>query len=46
MPAYYDFFRKIKFLPNNVSIEADSVTDTAQIEAGVNVAFEINDSPD
>jgi hypothetical protein len=46
MPAYYDFFRKIKFLPNNVSIEADSVTDTAQIEAGVNVAFEINDSAD
>jgi hypothetical protein len=46
MPAYYDFFRKIKFLPNNVSIEADSVTDTAQLEAGVNVAFEVNDSPD
>jgi len=32
MPAaFYDFFRKIKFLPNNVTIEADSTTDTAQI---------------
>jgi hypothetical protein len=44
MPAYYDFFRKIKFLPNNVSIEADSVTDTAQIEAGTNIAFDVEDS--
>lgn len=44
MPAYYDFFRKIKFLPNNVEIEADSTTDTAQLEAGVNVAFDVEDS--
>jgi hypothetical protein len=44
MPAYYDFFRKIKFLPNDVSIEADSVTDTAQIEAGTNIAFDVEDS--
>lgn len=44
MPAYYDFFRKIKFLPNNVSIEADSVTDTAEIEAGTNIAFDVEDS--
>jgi len=45
MPAaFYDFFRKIKFLPNDVSIEADSVTDTAQIEAGTNIAFSVEDS--
>lgn len=44
MPAYYDFFRKLKFLPNNISIEADSVTDTAQIEAGTNIAFAIDDT--
>lgn len=45
MPAaFYDFFRKIKFLPNDVSIEADSTTDTAQIEAGTNIAFDVNDS--
>jgi hypothetical protein len=44
MPAYYDFFRKIKFLPNDVSIEADSTTDTAQIEAGTNIAFDVQDS--
>jgi len=30
MPAaFYDFFRKIKFLPNNVTIEADSTTETS-----------------
>lgn len=46
MPAYYDFFRKLKFLPNNVSIEADSVTDTAQIEAGTNIAFTVTDTSD
>jgi len=46
MPAYYDFFRKLKFLPNNISIEADSVTDTAQIEAGTNIAFTVTDTPD
>lgn len=46
MPAYYDFFRKLKFLPNNVSIEADSTTDTAQIEAGTNIAFTVTDTPD
>jgi predicted RNA-binding protein with TRAM domain len=46
MPAYYDFFRKLKFLPNNVSIEADSVTDTAQIEAGSNIAFTVTDTSD
>ena len=45
MPAaFYDFFRKIKFLPNNVTIEADSTTDTAQIQAGVNIAFDVEDS--
>jgi hypothetical protein len=45
MPAaFYDFFRKIKFLPNDVSIEADSTTDTAQIEAGTNIAFDVEDS--
>lgn len=45
MPAaFYDFFRKIKFLPNDVSIEADSTTDTAQIEAGTNIAFSVEDS--
>lgn len=46
MPAYYDFFRKLKFLPNNVSIEADSTTDTAQIEAGTNIAFTVTDTSD
>lgn len=44
MPAYYDFFRKIKFLPNDVEIEADSTIDTAQFEAGVNIAFDVEDS--
>ena len=45
MPAaFYDFFRKIRFLPNNVTIEADSTTDTAQIQAGVNIAFDVEDS--
>ena len=45
MPAaFYDFFRKIKFLPNNVTIEADSTTDTAQLQAGVNIAFDVEDS--
>ncbi len=45
MPAaFYDFFRKIKFLPNDISIEADSTTDTAQIEAGTNIAFDVEDS--
>ncbi len=45
MPAaFYDFFRKIKFLPNDVTIEADSTTDTAQIQAGVNIAFDVEDS--
>jgi len=45
MPAaFYDFFRKIKFLPNNVTIEADSTTDTAQIQAGTNIAFDVEDS--
>ena len=45
MPAaFYDFFRKIKFLPNNVTIEADSTTDTAQIQAGSNIAFDVEDS--
>lgn len=45
MPAaFYDFFRKIKFLPNNITIEADSTTDTAQIQAGTNIAFDVEDS--
>jgi hypothetical protein len=45
MPAaFYDFFRKIKFLPNDVTIEADSTTDTAQLQAGVNIAFDVEDS--
>ncbi len=45
MPAaFYDFFRKIKFLPNDVTIEADSTTDTAQIQAGTNIAFDVEDS--
>jgi len=45
MPAaFYDFFRKIKFLPNNVTIEADSTTDTAEIQAGTNIAFTVEDS--
>ena len=44
MPAFYDFFRRIKFMPNNVAIEADSVTDTATIVAGTNVEFTIDDS--
>jgi len=45
MPAaFYDFFRKIKFLPNNVTIEADSTTDTAEIQAGTNIAFSVEDS--
>lgn len=45
MPAaFYDFFRKIKFLPNDVTIEADSTTDTAQIVAGTNIAFSVEDS--
>jgi hypothetical protein len=45
MPAaFYDFFRNIKFLPNNVTITADSTTDTAQIQAGTNIAFDVEDS--
>jgi len=44
MPAFYDFFRKIRFLPNDVVIEADSVTDEAKFQAGVNIAFDVEDS--
>jgi hypothetical protein len=54
MPAFYDFFRKIKFLPGSGTagtpiptdtvIEADSVTDTANIIAGVNIAFSVTDT--
>lgn len=54
--AFYDFFRKIKFRPSesvttipnaitvDTTIEADSVTDTATIVAGQNMAFSIEDS--
>ena len=54
--AFYDFFRKIKFRPSesattipnaitvDTEIEADSVTDTATIVAGQNIAFSIEDS--
>jgi hypothetical protein len=44
MPAFYDFFRKIRFLPNDVAIEADSIVDEAQFQAGVNIAFDVEDS--
>lgn len=44
MTAFYDFFRKIRFLPNDVAIEADSVIDEAQFQAGVNIAFDVEDS--
>lgn len=44
MTAFYDFFRKIRFLPNDVVIEADSVTDEAKFQAGVNIAFDVEDS--
>lgn len=44
MPAYYDFFRKIKFLPNDVTVEADSTRDTVSIEAGSNIAFSVDDT--
>ncbi len=54
--AFYDFFRKIRFRPSestttipnaitiDTEIEADSVTDTATIVAGQNIAFSIEDS--
>ena len=54
--AFYDFFRKIRFRPSesvttipnaitvDTQIEADSVTDTATIVAGQNMAFTIEDS--
>jgi hypothetical protein len=56
MPAFYDFFRKLKFRPNVVTtlvpgaitadttIEADSVTDTATIVAGQNISFGVSDT--
>jgi hypothetical protein len=44
MTAFYDFFRKIRFLPNDVAIEADSIVDEAQFQAGVNIAFDVEDS--
>ncbi len=44
MPAFYDFFRKIKLMPNNVNIEADSTTDTATFVAGTNLQFTIDDA--
>jgi hypothetical protein len=54
--AFYDFFRKIRFRPSesvttipnaitvDTQIEADSVTDTATIVAGQNMAFSVEDS--
>jgi hypothetical protein len=54
--AFYDFFRKIRFRPSesvttipnaitvDTQIEADSVTDTATIVAGQNIAFTVQDS--
>lgn len=54
--AFYDFFRKIRFRPSesvttipnaitvDTQIEADSVTDTATIVAGQNMAFTVEDS--
>jgi hypothetical protein len=54
--AFYDFFRKIRFRPSesvttipnaitvDTQIEADSVTDTATIVAGQNIAFTVEDS--
>lgn len=44
MPAFYDFFRKIKFLPNDITLEADSTTDTFKIAAGTNIAFDVDDT--
>lgn len=44
MPAFYDFFRKIKLMPNNVNIEADSTTDTATFVAGTNLEFVVDDA--
>jgi len=45
MPAaFYDFFRKIKFLPNDLTIVVDFTTNTAQLQAGVNIAFDVEDS--
>lgn len=56
MPAFYDFFRKLRFRPNvaptlvpgaitaDTTIEADSVTDTATIVAGQNISFGVTDT--
>jgi hypothetical protein len=54
MPAFYDFFRKFKFSPGSgatgtpinvdTTIEADSVTDTATIQAGQNIVFSVDDT--
>jgi hypothetical protein len=44
MPAYYDFFRKFKFLPNDETLQADSTTDTLKVVAGSNIAFDIDDT--
>jgi hypothetical protein len=41
-PAYYDFFRKIRLMPDGITIEADSVTDTVTIESGTGVDFGID----
>jgi hypothetical protein len=37
--AYYDFFRKIILQPDNVTLEADSTTDTLTITGGAGVAL-------
>jgi len=44
--AYYDFFRKVVLQPDNVTLEADSTTDTLTITRGAGVAFSPNASAD
>ena len=45
-PAFYDFFRKITLAPDNVTLEADSTTDTLTITSGTGVDFASNTSTD
>jgi hypothetical protein len=44
--AYYDFFRKIVLQPDNVTLEADSTTDTLTITGGNGVSLNPNASTD
>jgi hypothetical protein len=44
--AYYDFFRKIILQPDNITLEADSTTDTLTITGGAGVALNPNASTD